>query len=74
MLLDRGYDTLDKVNEEGAASTETIRKMPSYHCIILAKNDLGRTESLSAGVGVHLEYFYRRPKIPKSELQKYGRG
>ena len=74
MLLDRGYDTLDKVNEAGAASTETIRKMPSYHCIILAKNDLGRINLYRLVSESHLEYFYRRPKIPKSELQKYREG
>ena len=74
MLLDRGYDTLDKVNEAGAASTETIRKMPSYHCIILAKNDLGRINLYRLVSESHLDYFYRRPKIPKSELQKYREG
>ena len=74
MLLDRGLDTLDKVNEAGGASVETIRKMPSYHCIVLAKNDLGRINLYRLVSESHLDYFFRRPKIPKSELQKYREG
>ena len=26
----------------GASSVDAVKKMPSYHAIILAKNDLGR--------------------------------
>ncbi len=74
MLEDRGLDTLDRVNEAGAADEETIRKMPSYHCIVLAKNDLGRINLYRLVSMSHLQYYYRRPKIPKSELMKYREG
>ena len=39
MLRERGLLTLDQVNENGMVSDDAIRKMPSYHCIVLAKND-----------------------------------
>ena len=74
MLKDRGFETLDDVNKDGMASDETIRKMPSYHCIVLAKNDIGRINLYRLISMSHLQYYYRRPKIPKSQLQKYREG
>ncbi len=74
MLSERGLTDLDQVNEVGQASTETIRKMPSYHCIILAKNDLGRINLYRLISMSNLEYYYRRPKIPKSQVLKLREG
>lgn len=74
MLQERGLDTLDLVNEGGRASNEAIRKLPSYHCIVLAKNDIGRINLYRLISMSHLQYFYRRPKVPKSELTKYREG
>jgi DNA polymerase-3 subunit alpha (Gram-positive type) len=74
MLKDRGFCDLDQVNESGMASEETIRKMPSYHCILLAKNDIGRINLYRLVSMSHLQYFYRRPKIPKSQLIRYREG
>ena len=42
MLEERGIETLDQMNHFGAHNAEAIRKMPSYHVIVLAKNDIGR--------------------------------
>ena len=35
------YD-LDGINELGSTSLEQIKKLPTYHAIILAKNEIGR--------------------------------
>ena len=51
-----------------------IRKMPSYHCIVLAKMMIGRINLYRLVSMSHLQYYYRRPKIPKSQLQKYREG
>ena len=74
MLKDRGFETLDDVNKDGMASDETIRKMPSYHCIVLAKNDIGRINLYRLISMSHLQYYYRRPKDPKEPVAEISGG
>ena len=75
MLKERGIHTLDQINEMGRASVELIRKMPTYHAIILAKNDLGRINLYRLVSESHLTYYANRhPRIPKSLVMKYRDG
>ena len=66
MLLEKGAHDLDAVNELGRTSTDYVRKTPSYHAIVLAKNDVGRVNLYKLISASHLQYFNRRPKVPKS--------
>lgn len=66
--------TLEKLNEMGRASVEAVRKLHSYHIIILAKNQTGRVNLYRLVSESHLTYFYKRPLIPKSLIQKYREG
>ena len=43
MLKERGIETLDQVNSLGSSSVENVRKANTYHAIILATCDQGRT-------------------------------
>ena len=74
MLRKMDVETLDQLNAFSDMSAETIRKLPTYHVIILAKNDLGRINLYKLVSMSHLTYFARRPRIPKSQLAKYREG
>ena len=51
-----------------------IRKMPTYHAIILATCDQGRTNIYRHISLRHIKYNNKRPRIPKSEFNKYRDG
>ena len=74
MLKDRGMVTLNDVNQMGATSPEAIMKMPTYHAIILATNDIGRINLYKLVSMSHLTYYHSRPRIPKSEFVKNREG
>ena len=77
-LLDKlkaqNIDNLDRINEAGGASKEMIRKMPTYHIIILAKNETGRVNLYRLISESHIDYYHLRPRIPKSRLSLYREG
>lgn len=74
MLKDRGMQTLDEVNRMGQASAETIKKLPTYHAIMLAANDVGRINLYKLISMSHLTYYHKKPRIPKSEFVKHREG
>ena len=74
MLKERGMTTLKEVNAFGDMNPDAIKKMPTYHAIILAKNEVGRVNLYTLVSLSHLKYFSRRPRIPKSEFNKYREG
>jgi DNA polymerase III subunit alpha, Gram-positive type len=66
MLRDKNIVNLKQLNHFGKLSPETVKKMPSYHAIILAQNDIGRVNLYKLISLSHINYFGRRPRIPKS--------
>ncbi len=65
---------LDEVNSLSAMDMEAVKKMPTYHVIILAKNEMGRVNLYNLVSKSHIEYYANRPRIPKSVLQKHRDG
>ncbi len=74
MLEERGVNTLAGINQMGESSEESVKKLPSYHAIILASNDIGRVNMYRLISESHLKYYNRRPRIPKSLIMKYREG
>ena len=74
MLRERGMSTLDEVNTMGTSSVQNVQKMPTYHAIILATCDQGRTNLYKLISLAHIKYYHRRPRIPKSEFIRYRDG
>ena len=65
---------LDELNTYSAMSVDAIKKLKTYHIILLAKNEIGRMNLYRLVSLSHLDYYARRPRIPKSVLAKYREG
>lgn len=73
-LKNMGVTDLDTLNSMSQMFGNAIKKLKTYHVIILAQNDVGRINLYRLVSWSHLDYYARRPRIPKSLLQKYREG
>lgn len=74
MFRDRGMNELSDINANARMSDEVIRKMHANHCILIARNDIGRINLYKLTSLSHLRFFQRQAKIPKSLVEKYREG
>jgi len=74
MLKEKGISNVDEIDTLGELSNEAIRKLPAYHAIILCTNDIGRINLYKMVSLSHIEYYNKRPKIPKSLLNQCREG
>lgn len=74
VLEKKGIVDLDALYERTHSAPEIIKKKPSYHAILLAKNEVGRVNLYRLVSMAHMDYFARRPRIPKSQLMKWREG
>lgn len=67
--------TIEKLGDLNlAAGNADVKKMPSFHQIILVKNNTG-LKNLYRLIGMsNLSYYYKKPRIPMSELKNYREG
>ena len=56
--------TLTQINEKGMSNPDIIKKLPTYHAIILAKNNVGRMNLYRLVSDSHLTYFGLKQKSP----------
>ena len=66
MLKEKDITDLDQVNEFANDNVDLIKKGRMYHGIILVKNNTGRVNLNRLVSESHLNYFNRRPRMPKS--------
>ena len=74
IIDDEGITKPDGTPYDPETDKEELRKQRAYHIILLAKNDIGRINLYRLVSLSHLDYFSKRPKIPKSILRKYREG
>ncbi len=73
----KGIEKLDEIDRKLVSEDVKIRtwkKTPYYHAIILAKNYVGLRNLYKLVSYSHLNYFFKKPRIPKSVYKQYSEG
>ncbi|MBO5509917.1 MAG: PHP domain-containing protein, partial [Lachnospiraceae bacterium] len=73
-LAKKDVHTLEELNLMGSVSADLIKKAKTYHGIILVKNETGRVNLYRLISESHITYYNRRPRIPKSLINRYREG
>ncbi|MBR6542564.1 MAG: PolC-type DNA polymerase III [Anaerotignum sp.] len=73
MLVEKKIYHVDDINVF-SSQTVNYKKLKAHHAIILAKNYTGLRNLYELVSLAHLDYFHRRPRIPKSKLIQHRDG
>ena len=71
LTVEKGVERVSQINELIPVDP---RRLPTYHIIILAKNKVGLKHLYQLITKSNLEYYYRHPRVPKSELLSHREG
>ncbi len=72
LMQEKGASTLSDLNTK--TDLIDVKKLKSYHQIILARNQVGMKNLYRLVSYGHIDYFYRHPLIPKSVLEQHRDG
>ncbi len=72
MKDDRQITGTDGINT--GITVADVKKLPSYHICILVQNRTGLKNLYKLISMSHLNYYYKRPRMPKSEILKHREG
>lgn len=73
LLEEENIKVLDEINNLAAEKVDK-KKLRAYHAVILVKDYVGLRNLYELVSLAHLNYFYRRPRIPKSLFMKMREG
>ena len=71
LCAEKGVENVNEINEKVPVN---VKRLPTYHIILLAKNKIGLKHLYQLISKSNLEYYYRHPRIPKSELIAHKEG
>lgn len=66
-LLRKGVNALKDINRLGSGRLD-VKKHPYHHAVLLVRNKTGLRSLYEMVSKSHLDYFYKKPRIPKSLL------
>lgn len=72
-MKEQGIKTLGDINHQLGKSLD-FKKSRSYHIIILARDYQGLKNLYQLVSASHIDYFYKKPRIPKSLIRKHRQG
>lgn len=73
MLVEKEICKVDDINVF-SSQTVNYKKLKAYHAIILAKDYVGLRNLYELISLSHIDYYFRRPRIPKSKLIQHREG
>lgn len=73
MLKNKGIDDIADINKL-SMSGKSYKTGEAYHIVLLVKNMTGLKNLYKLISMSHLDYFYKRPRLPKSLLTQYREG
>ena len=72
--LDRNYGVTSISHINRFLGDADPKKLPMYHIILLVENQVGLKNLYKLVSYAHLNYYHKRPRIPKSELIRHREG
>ncbi len=72
-LKEKGVKTINEIDNVYKDETN-LKQLSTYHAVILTKDYTGLRNLYKLISFSHLDYFYKKPKIPRSLYKKYSEG
>ena len=72
-LEEKGMHAVEEINT-GLGGNKEVLKKKYYHLIILVQNQIGLKNLYRIVSAAHTQYFFKKPRVPRSLLNQYREG